>query len=80
MTALRAVAGAAVLAVSLLVGVGAGIASAAPGDFGSGTAKCGGRLVPADPRLDVQNPLGGVMYRWFLDQFCPSPPTGFTLG
>ncbi|WP_324738675.1 hypothetical protein P6281_06660 [Mycobacterium sp. 5-140-3-2] len=44
-----------------------------------GSVECNGQLIPADPRLDVQNPMGAVMYRWFLQQMCaagtpPAPP------
>lgn len=42
-----------------------------------GYVECNGQLVPADPRIDVRDPLGAVMYRWFLQQMCaagPPPP------
>lgn len=39
-----------------------------------GYVECNGQLIPADPRLDVQNPLGAVMYRWFLQQTCAAGP------
>ncbi|ORA07768.1 hypothetical protein BST14_26405 [Mycobacterium arosiense ATCC BAA-1401 = DSM 45069] len=44
-----------------------------------GYVQCNGQLIPADPRIDVQKPLGAVMYRWFLQQMCaagtpPGPP------
>ncbi len=46
-----------------------------------GYVECNGQLIPADPRLDVQNPLGALLYRWFLEQMCtagtpPPPPPG----
>ncbi|MBS9533550.1 hypothetical protein KIH27_08115 [Mycobacterium sp. M1] len=65
-------------AVSFVVTV-AGPAAADPGPtpasppapgFGSGWAQCGDRLVPADPRVDMQNPLGGLIYREMLRQMC----------
>lgn len=74
MTALRAVVGTTVLTISLLAGVVSGVAGADPGDYGSGYAQCGSQLVPADPRVDMQNPLGAVIYRWWLTQLCPPPP------
>ncbi|BBZ51587.1 hypothetical protein [Mycobacterium heidelbergense] len=44
-----------------------------------GYVECNGQLISADPRLDVQNPLGAIEYRWFLQQMCaagtpPGPP------
>lgn len=41
-----------------------------------GYVQCNGQLKPADPRLDMQNPMGAVMYRWFLQQMCAAgtPP------
>lgn len=41
-----------------------------------GYVECNGQLIPADPRLDVQNPLGAIEYRWFLQQMCAAgtPP------
>ncbi|TAM63982.1 MAG: hypothetical protein EPN51_25565 [Mycobacterium sp.] len=41
-----------------------------------GYVECNGQLIPADPRLDVQNPLGAVMYRWFLEQMCAAGTPG----
>lgn len=54
-------------------------AAADPAPAPPGYVECSGQLIPADPRLDVQNPLGAVMYRWFLQQMCtagtpPAPP------
>jgi hypothetical protein len=75
----RLVAGiaAATTAVTLVV---AGPAAADPGPapappgpgggFGSGWAQCGDRLVPADPRVDMSNPLGGLIYRRMLEAMC----------
>lgn len=77
-----AVYGVAVYALGFLVLVGS-CAPAAAADPGPpptppGYVQCDGQLIPADPRLDVQNPLGAVMYRWFLQQMCaagpPAPP------
>jgi len=42
---------------------------AAPG-FASGWVACGDRMVPADPRVDMSNPLGGVIYRRMLEAMC----------
>lgn len=41
-----------------------------------GYVECNGQLIPADPRIDVQDPLGALMYRWFLQQMCAAgtPP------
>ncbi|AFJ35061.1 hypothetical protein OEM_20110 [Mycobacterium intracellulare subsp. yongonense 05-1390] len=39
-----------------------------------GYVQCNGQLIPADPRLDVQNPVGAAMYRFFLQQMCAAPP------
>lgn len=50
-----------------------------PGGFGSGWAQCGGQLVPADPRVDMQNPLGGLIYREMLRHMCSNPPQGGVL-
>ncbi|ETZ31163.1 hypothetical protein JF732_18910 [Mycobacterium intracellulare] len=57
----------------------AAAADPAPPPTPPGYVECNGQLIPADPRLDVQNPLGAVMYRWFLQQMCaagtpPAPP------
>lgn len=43
-----------------------------------GYVECNEQLVPADPRLDVRDPLGALMYRWFLQQMCTAgtPPGG----
>lgn len=51
-------------------------AAAEPAPPPPGYVECNGQLVPADPRLDVQNPLGAVMYRWFLQRMCAAgiPP------
>lgn len=42
-----------------------------------GYVECNGRIIPADPRLDVRDPLGALMYRWFLQQMCAAgtPPS-----
>ncbi|BBX22300.1 hypothetical protein MTER_17110 [Mycolicibacter terrae] len=46
-----------------------------PGGFGSGWAKCGDQLVPADSRVDMRNPLGGLIYRELLRHMCqPAQP------
>lgn len=54
-------------------------ATADPAPTPPGYVECNRQLIPADPRLDVQNPVGAVMYRWFLQQMCaagtpPAPP------
>lgn len=65
---------AAVAAVWL--GTPAAAAHPAPPPPPPGYVECNGQLVPADPRLDVQNPLGAIEYRWFLQQMCTTgtPP------
>lgn len=54
-------------------------ADATAGPTPPGYVECNGQLVPADPRLDVRDPLGALTYRWFLQQMCaagapPAPP------
>lgn len=49
-------------------------ADPAPPPVPPGYAACGDRLIPADPRLDVQNPLGAIMYRQLLQQMCGGSP------
>lgn len=44
------------------------------GGFGSGWARCGDQLVPADPRVDMSNPFGGLIYRRMLEAMCETPP------
>ncbi|GFG84567.1 hypothetical protein [Mycolicibacter algericus] len=46
------------------------------GGLGSGYARCGDRLVPADVRVDISNPLGGWLYRRALEAMCPAPGGG----
>lgn len=63
----------------------AGTAPAAPGPapvppspgggFGSGWAQCGDQMVPADPRVDMSNPLGGLIYRRMLEAMCGNEAT-----
>lgn len=48
-----------------------GSPSAAPG-FASGWVACGNQLIPADPRVDMQNPIGGLIYRRLLETMCPT--------
>ncbi|WP_157744824.1 hypothetical protein [Mycobacterium intracellulare] len=38
-----------------------------------GYVQCNRQLIPADPRLDVRDPLGAHVYRWFL-QLCTAGP------
>jgi hypothetical protein len=38
-----------------------------------GYVACGDQLIPADPRIDVQNPLGAAIYRAMLQAMCPPP-------
>ncbi|BCO57158.1 hypothetical protein LTQ56_05555 [Mycobacterium intracellulare subsp. intracellulare] len=57
----------------------AAAADPTPAPTPPGYVECNGQLIPADPRIDVQNPMGAVMYRWFLQQMCtagtpPAPP------
>lgn len=51
-------------------------AAADPAPAPPGYVQCNGQLIPADPRLDVRDPLGALMYRWFLQQMCTAgtPP------
>lgn len=61
------------LTVAAPAGADPGPAPAPPGPgggFGSGWAQCGDRLVPADPRVDMSNPLGGLIYRRMLAAMC----------
>lgn len=67
------------IAAAWVTAAPAAAADPAPPPTPPGYVECNGQLVPADPRLDVQNPLGAVMYRWFLQQMCaagtpPGPP------
>lgn len=72
------------LAAAAAMWLGCPAAAADPGPpppTPPGYVQCNGQLIPADPRLDVQNPWGAVMYRWFLQQMCaagtpPAPPGG----
>lgn len=66
-------AAAAVLAAAPVAAADPEPAPPAPG-LGSGWAQCGDRLIPADPRLDVQNPLGGLIYREMLQRMCAADP------
>lgn len=61
-----------VAALTLAAGVAMAPANAdpAPAPTPPGYVECNGQLIPADPRLDVQNPMGALMYRWFLQQMC----------
>lgn len=72
--AVAAAIGAAVTAAVLSAAPAA--ADPAPPPPPPGFVSCGSQLIPADPRLDVQNPLGAAMYRWFLHQMCAAgtPP------
>ncbi|ARV82041.1 hypothetical protein LFT51_12715 [Mycobacterium intracellulare subsp. chimaera] len=79
--AAAAVYGIAVYALGFLMLVGScapANAAPEPPPTPPGYVECNGQLIPADPRLDVQNPLGAVMYRWFLQQMCAAgtPPPG----
>ncbi|WP_236591210.1 hypothetical protein [Mycobacterium paraintracellulare] len=67
-------AAAATLAAAWLVSAPA--AAADPPPTPPGYVECNGQLIPADPRIDVQDPLGALIYRWFLQQMCAAgtPP------
>lgn len=73
-----AVYGTAVYALGfLLLVAGCTPAHADPGPPPPGYVECNRQLLPADPRLDVRDPMGALMYRWFLQQMCaagPPPP------
>lgn len=44
----------------------------APPGFASGWVACGDQLIPADPRVDMQNPIGSLIYRRLLEAMCPT--------
>ncbi|UGT94869.1 hypothetical protein KN246_15880 [Mycobacterium intracellulare] len=75
--AVAAAIGAAVTAAVLSAAPAA--ADPAPAPTPPGYVECNGQLIPADPRMDVQNPLGAAIYRALLQQMCvagtpPAPP------
>jgi hypothetical protein len=50
-------------------------AVADPGPFAPGSvADCAGKLVPLDPRVSIQNPLGTMVFEAFLRAMCGPPP------
>lgn len=69
-------AGAAVMAAVCVVAPAAA-ADPGPAPAPPGYVECNGQLVPADPRIDVRDPMGALMYRWFLQQMCAAgtPPS-----
>lgn len=48
------------------------------GGFASGWAQCGNRLVPVDPRVDMSNALGGLIYREMLRHACGNDGAAMT--
>jgi hypothetical protein len=69
MTAVHGVA-ASVAAIGVWV---APSAAADPGPFAPGaTADCAGQVVPLDPRVSIQNPLGTLAFRAMLEAMCGS--------
>jgi hypothetical protein len=51
------------------------IALADPEPFVPGaTIECAGKLVPLDPRVSIQNPLGTMVFEAFLRAMCGPPP------
>jgi hypothetical protein len=56
---------------AIVVAVVACNVPAAHADPPPGYVQCGDQLIPADPRIDLQNPLGAAIYRAMLQAMCP---------